>query len=411
MTISTYNTQNKIWNAQFKHIAVITVMFNLGQFMMNTLVPKYTDSLGASAAIIGVVSSIFAISSLGIRPVSGPAMDYFQKNRMLSLALGLIVLAFIGYGFSNNVALVIVSRLIHGMGIGMAAPLSMAMASSALPEGKLASGLGIFSLSQAVASAIGPTIGLTLSDSIGYSATFFIVAAFVFISFLLTLRLKSNEPPKNTGFKIQLNRIFVPEVIVPTVVTVFITIAFSSINFFIVIYGGLRGITNIGLYFTAYAVALLASRPISGKIADKYGVDKAIIPGFVLFGLSFILISFADTIYVFLAAGIISAFGYGICQPLLMTLCMQLVPENKRGAASNTIYIGTDSGYILGPTLSGFIITAVTTKTGSEISGYEMMYLVMILPVAVALGIFLLSRKRLNKKLRKDFGSSNDQAA
>ena len=142
MTISTDNTQNKIWNAQFKHIAVITVMFNLGQFMMNTLVPKYTDSLGASAAIIGVVSSIFAISSLGIRPVSGPAMDYFQKNRMLSLALGLIVLAFIGYGFSNNVALVIVSRLVHGMGIGMAAPLSMAMASSALPEGKLASGLG-----------------------------------------------------------------------------------------------------------------------------------------------------------------------------------------------------------------------------------------------------------------------------
>ena len=84
---------------------------------------------------------------------------------------------------------------------------------------------------------------------------------------------------------------------------------------------------------------------------------------------------------------------------------------NKRGAASNTIYIGTDSGYILGPTLAGFIITAVTTKTGSEISGYQMMYLVMILPVAVALGIFLLSRKRLNKKLGKDLESSDENQA
>ncbi len=407
MTISKETTKEKIWNAKFTRIAIITVMFNMGQFMMNTLVPKYTDSLGATAAIVGVVSSMFAITSLGIRPVSGPAMDYFKKNRLLSLALGLIILAFIGYGISNNVTLVIVSRLIHGMGIGVAAPLSMAMASSALPESKLASGLGIFSLSQAISTAIGPTVGLALSGAVGYSATFFIVAAFVFISFLLSFQLKSNAPPKKSKFKIQIKRIIVPEVILPAVITMFITIAFSSINFFIVIYGGLRGVANIGLYFTAYAIALLVSRPISGKIADKYGADKAIIPGLVLFGLSFVLISFADTLVMFLIAGVVSAFGYGICSPLLMTLCIQLVPKNKRGAASNTNYIGTDTGYILGPTLAGLIITAVNTNTDNQIPGYELMYLVMIIPVTIALVILILSRKKLREKLKKNLGPDN----
>lgn len=391
------NNVDKIWNSKFTRVAIITVMFNMGQFMMNTLVPKYTDSLGASAAVVGIVASIFAITSLGIRPVSGPAMDYFKKNKLLSLALGLIVLAFIGYSFSKSVALVIISRLIHGMGIGIAAPLSMAMASSALPESKLASGLGIFSLSQAISTAIGPMIALSLSGTIGYSATFLIVAAFVFISFLLSFQLKSNAHPKKSKFRIQLKRIIVPEVLIPAVITMFITIAFSSINFFIVIYGGLRGIANIGLYFTAYAISLLVSRPISGKAADKYGADKAIIPGLVIFGLSFILISSADTLYMFIIAGVASAFGYGICIPLLMTLCMQLVPKNKRGAASNTSYIGTDAGYIVGPTLAGFIITRVKINIGNEIAGYAIMYLLMIIPVAIALIILIMSRSKLYK--------------
>jgi MFS family permease len=88
------------------------------------------------------------------------------------------------------------------------------------------------------------------------------------------------------------------------------------------------------------------SRPISGKLADKFGVDKAIIPGFLLFGISFVLISSANTIYMFLLAGVVSAFGYGICIPLLMTLCIRLAPLTSAGRPSNTSYIGTDAGYI-----------------------------------------------------------------
>jgi MFS family permease len=392
-------SNEKIWNSKFTRIAIITTMFNISHFMMNTLVPKYTHSLGATAALVGVVSSMFAVMSLGIRPFSGPAMDYYKKNRLMSLAIGLVVLGFIGYGISKNIGLIIFSRLVHGMGIGVAAPLSMAMASSALPESKLASGLGIFTLGQAVATAIGPYIGLKLSGAIGYNTTFLIVAAFAFMCFLLTLTLKSSALPKKSKFKIQPKRIIVPEIILPAIVTSLITIAYSSISFFIIIYGGLRGIADIGLYFTAYAVALVVSRPVSGKIADRYGADKIIIPGLLLFGLSFFLISTARTLGMFLIAGIISAFGYGICIPLLMTICMQLVPAAKRGAASNTNYIGLDTGYIAGPILAGFVITGVNMRAGNELAGYETMYLAMIIPVLAALTIFLLNRKKLKRKL------------
>ena len=393
--------EDKIWNIKFVRITIINFLLSMGQFMMNTLIPKFADSLGASATIVGIVSGMFAITALGIRPIAGPAMDYFKKNRLLTLSVSLIVIAFIGYGFSHSVTLIIISRLIHGLGIGVAVPLSMAMASNSLPESKMASGLSIFSLGNALATAIGPSIGLKLTDLLNYNMTFFIVAAILGVCLLLTLQLKSNAQVRETPFKIQLNRVFVPAVLVPAIITFFVAIAYSSITYFIVIYGrDIRQIDNIGLYFTSYAIFLLVSRPISGFITDKYGIDKTIIPGLLLFAVSFIMISFSKTLTMFLIAGAISAFGYGICIPLIMTLCMQLVPPRQRGAASNTNFIGMDSGYLIGPLLSGLVITGIQTSTGSEASGYATMYQVMIIPIVIALVIFLLTKKKIVARLK-----------
>ena len=127
------------------------------------------------------------------------------------------------------------------------------------------------------------------------------------------------------------------------------TMAYSSINFFMAIYGGSRGIEDIGLFFTVYAVCLFISRPLGGRIADRYGSDKVIIPGIALFALSFVLISFSKTLPMFLLDGAVCAFGYGICMPTLQALSMSIVPKERRGAAGNTNYIGIDLGSMIGP--------------------------------------------------------------
>jgi MFS family permease len=286
--------ENKIWNAKFVRITIINFLLSMGQFMINTLLPKYADSLGASATVVGVVSGMFAVTALGIRPIAGPAMDYFQKNKLMRLSVGLIVIAFIGYGLSKSVFLIIISRLVHGLGVGVAIPLSMAMASNALPREKMASGMSIFSLGNAVGTAVGPAIGLKLMQLVGYNITFFVVAGILGVCFIITLLLTSGGHPHEQPFRIQLNRIIVPDVIVPAILMFFIAISYSSITYFLVIYGGLRGVENIGLYFTAYAVFLLVSRPVSGRIADKYGLDKTIIPGLLMFAASFILIGYPN---------------------------------------------------------------------------------------------------------------------
>ena len=281
-----------------------------------------------------------------------------------------------------------VGRLLHGIGMGFLAPLSLALASDALPESRIASGIGVFSLGQAIVTAIGPMLGLELVQAYGYSATFFISAMGTSIVLVLSLRLKTKAPERNKTFKISLYNIIAPEVIVPTVIMFFLAGAFSCINSFILIYGGALDVDEIGLF----------TRPISGKLSEKYGLSTTIIPGILIFALSFIVISYSRSLPMFIVAGAISACGYGICQPSIQTLCMKLVSSDRRGVAGNTNYIGVDMGYLITPSLAGFIVSVVENNGGSEVAGYAMMYQVMTIPILIALAIFLLYRKSLKEK-------------
>lgn len=390
----------KIWSKDFLMIFIVSFVMSMGQFMMNTLLPKYVDSLGGSATVVGMVAGIFAVTALGIRPIAGPAMDYFKKNRMLSLSLGLITVSFVVYGFSGSIPTLVAARLIHGIGIGMSAPLSLALVSNILPPGKMASGLGIFSLGSVIATAVGPTIGLKLAAMIGYNYTFFVCTGLMAISFFLTLFVRADKPFRTGGFKISLNQIIAPEAILPTLVIFFQILSFSTINAFIAIYGGLVGIEEIGLYFFANAVCLVFIRPFSGRIADKLGLDKLIIPGLVIFAGALVLTSFCRSLPMFILAGVVTALGFGISEPLIQTMNMQLVPRERRGAAGNTNFMGIDIGFLIGPTVAGAIITGVQKASGSALLGYSTMYKIMVLPTAVALVLFLVTRKKLLARIK-----------
>jgi MFS family permease len=279
--------------------------------------------------------------------------------------------------------------------------LTLALVSNILPSGKMASGLGIFSLGSTVSMAVGPSIGLSLAAVIGYNVTFFMCTGLMFCCFLLSLMLKSDITVRSARFKISLRRIIAPEVLLPTLLLFFLIIAYSGISSFIAIYGGLCGIQNIGLFFTANAVCMIAVRPISGRFADKYGVDKIVLPGFFVYIAALILISFSRTLPMFILSGVVTAVGFGITEPIIQTMNMQLVPKERRGAAGNTNFIGIDVGFLIGPTLAGLVIIAVQHGTVNELQGYSVMYRLMVIPVIAAIVVFALNRKKLMARIRK----------
>ena len=384
-----------IWTKAFIRIFILIVIMSMCQFIASTLLPKHVEQMGAPASVIGVVAGMFAITAIAIRPVVGPATGCFRKERLLVMDIAIIMTAFLIYGFSESIPVVMAGRLLHGIGMGFLAPVTLFLASNALPESKMASGIGVYTLGQAASTAIGPSVGLALSDAFGYNATFFLSAGMLFTAMVFAMATAMEEPSGSGVFRISLREVVDREVALPAVIMFFLNGAYACISSFLVVFGGLGGVKNIGLYFTAYAVSVFVSRPLSGRIADKYGMDRTLVPGFVLFAVSFLLVSLSRSLPMFILSGVVSAFGFGVCQPGIQALAMKLVPQGRRGIAGNTLYLGVDAGFLLMPALAGMLVTFVQDRTGSALLGYQAMYQVMILPILAALAVFLLGRKQM----------------
>lgn len=388
------NIESKMWNITFINILVVNFCHQMGQQMMNTLVPKYANALGANAYTVGLLSSVFAISSLLIRPVSTPAFDSFSKKKLLIASIFGIFIVFTMYGLSKSVYMIMAARLLHGICIGCVAPLSLAIASDALPDSKMGRGIGVFSLCQAIGQAVGPNMGLSLSQTIGYSYTFFIGAAIMLIATILSLFLKDMNKPREP-YRIAWDKIIEKDALHPAVLLFLTMLPYTCISSYIAIYGGLLGVERIGLYFTVYAVFLLLTRPLGGALIDKYGYKRVLVPSMLCFAASFLIIGSSKNLTGFLIAAAVNAFGYGVIYPSMQSLAMSCTAKNRRGAAGSTSFLGADLSMLVGPALAGLLVDSVNKSTGTPVKGYSVMYFVMIIPIIIGIFYFLIFNKKI----------------
>ena len=222
------------------------------------------------ACIVGIVVGAFAITALLIRPFAGPAFDSFSRKRLLMIAQGINAVAFVLYGIVGSVPAFIAVRLLHGIGIGCSGPLAMSLVSEYLPLGKFATGISVYSLAQTFAQVIGPGTGLWLIDVIGFQGTYLIAAALLIASVASISRVVE-IPRERPPYQLKLGRMFAREAVDKALVIMLFAVAFGGTTSYLVLYGTKLGIDNLGLYFVVYALCLLVTRPLYGRLADTFG--------------------------------------------------------------------------------------------------------------------------------------------
>ncbi len=395
------DVKESIWNRAFIIILIVNFCHQMGQQMMNTLVPKYADALGSSAYLVGLIGTAFGVSSLVARPFTSPAFDSFSKKKLLILSLAGICAVFTCYGLSRNYSMLITARLFHGAFVGCVAPLSLAIAGDSLPEKSMGSGIGIFSLCQAVGQAVGPNLGLKLSKTIGFPKTFFLGAGIMLAAVVLAFFV-IEQPGERDVYRITLDKIIEKDSLHPAVLMFCIMIAYTCIGSYLAIFGDLLGIENIGLYFTVYAVFLLVSRPLSGKLIDKYGYGKVLVPGLLCFAISFVIIGLSRELTGFLIAATVNAFGYGVCFPAIQSLGMRCASRNRRGAAASTSFLGSDCSMLVGPVLAGLVVDGISKTDLGKVQGFSVMFCIMTIPIIAGLVYFLIFQKKIQANIEKN---------
>lgn len=379
-----------IWSPAFAALLCMNFLMAMGQTTASTVLPLYMRDLGAATSMVGFVSGAFAVTAILVRPFAGPAFDSFSKKRLLMIAMALICVAMASYAVARSVPAVIAGRLVHGLGMGCTGPLGMAMASETLPRERMSSGIGIYTLAHASAQAVGPAFGIWLSGFMGFSATFLVTTGCMVGAFAVVgLFVHDVDPVPRPPYRLSLGRAFDKRAVPLAAVIMLLVTSFACVGSFNAIYGGLRGVQGIGLYFTVYAGCLLITRPLFGRLADRLGTTTLVIPGCLCFAASFVLLSRAQTLPDFLLAAAVGACGFGVVTPLLQSEVFRRVGEERRGSAANTNYLGIDLGQLLGPWLGGHAVEALEAAGAPEVDAYADLWLVMLAPIAAGLAVYL----------------------
>lgn len=373
-----------LWTKSFILISIANLLMFCGfQILLPTL-PIYAKTLGGSDAALGWLIGSSTVASLLIRPISGMVMDKAGRKGILIGGICIIILVTMTYGWLPTVGVIIAARFIHGVGWAMASTASSTIASDKIPKNRFGEGMGFFSLSSSLSIAIAPSVGLTLLNKQSFSSIIVLSSGLSIAVLFLSIFLKGEKTPKaNESIK---PAPYEKSSVLPSVVMFFTSATYGSLTSFLSLYALDKGISNIGMFFTIYAIFLLVLRPIYGKLTDRFGFHVVVFPGLVLVAAAMILLSMADTMFMFLVIAAIYGMGFSGLQSSLQTMAVINAPKERIGAANATFFTGFDGGIGFGSVIGGILAAAF---------GYGKMYMSLsILVVISAVMYFVVSIRK-----------------
>lgn len=365
------NRKERIWTKSFIIILTLNLIATTSTFIVMATFPLYIQSVGGNRFMAGLVTGAFTFSSFFARPFFGNLVDHKGRKAILYLGNMIVLAVVFGYSFFPYIAVLFSLRIIQGIGFSAVSTASSTIVSDLVPPTRRFEGIGFYGISSTLAMAIGPALGLYIVEHYNYSILYILTGLIVCLVFGLTLLLfhytqqykvnnadRTAERIDNPAITQKTNYrpvIFEKTAIIPSLVFFFIAITSSSIVTFFPSYALSLGVKNVGLFFVFYSGSMLITRPTTGRIADRVGPTKVLLPGMLFLIIAFLLLAKVSSLSSFLFAGIFYGLGLGSVQPVLNSLVIALAPAERRGAANATFLAANDIGLGTGAILWGII--------------------------------------------------------
>ncbi|MED3761674.1 MFS transporter [Peribacillus frigoritolerans] len=367
-------SRTRLWTKDFVIVSSINFFITLIFYLlMVTLAIYAVNELGASTSEAGLISGIFIIGTLIGRLFIGRFIDSIGRKKTLFIGLIFFTLTTILYFVDLGIGFLLVNRLIHGMAMGMASTATGTIVAQIIPPTRKGEGIGYYSMSATLATAIGPFIGLFMAQHTSFQIIFSFCLALGVISlitafFLYVPALKvTAKVMESKGFK--LSNFIEPKALPISIITLLLAFCYSSVLSFISFYAIEIDLVNTAsFFFVVYAVAVLISRPFSGPLMDRKGSNFIMYPAFIIFGFGLLLLSMTTNSFTLLAAGFLIGLGFGNMQSSSQAIAVKLTPPHRMGMATSTFFIMLDAGLGFGPYILGFII---------PVTGYSTLYVIL----------------------------------
>ena len=427
----------RLWNRNYCKVMAANFALFFAFYVLTPLLPLYlSEHFGATKDVIGLVLSGYTITALISRPFSGYLVDTFPRKTVLMISFAVFAIFFAGYLAASTLLLFTIVRTLHGAPFGTLTVANATVAIDVLPSSRRTEGIGFYGLSNNLAMAIGPTVGIWLYQLTGsFDLLFWLALAVAVGGWMVDKTVKTHPQPLPLGrgedtpsnlsgslslscvplvasdlrssgrgrgerLCVSLDRFFLLRGWLLGLNMVAFGFCFGVLSNYLAIYSketlGITGGT--GTYFMLCSVGLMLSRLQGsralrqGRVTHNAATGMCIsLIGYTLFILVptlaqqfSILNSECSILFAYYGSAILIGLGNGHMWPAFQNMTICVAPNSQRGTANSTILVSWDAGMGLGILIGGII---------AEHMGYAAAFWMVALVNAMGVATFFCKTK------------------
>lgn len=352
--------KDRLWSKAFTMLVIANLFVFMSFQMLLPTLPPYIKSLGASGFEIGLVTTMFSIGAVIIRPLIGFLLEFSSRKILVLIGGASLLIMTITYPLTQIVMLLLLIRLLHGVMWGWSTTVNGTAAVDIVPNSRIGEGMGYFGLSMTVGMIIAPSLGIYIYQNFNFSVIIIVSAILGTIAFILLSLVEYKTPEDVKALSRQDVKFSFSDSLIeksswyPAFVTLLATFGYGTIVTFIVIFAEERNINEIFLYYLANAVMATVIRPITGRWFDRNGPKGLVIYCSIATFIAMWTLSLSTNWVGIVLAGMLFGAGYGSLMPALQAWVLAKTPKIRRGVANGMFYSAID----LGIGLSGLIFGA-----------------------------------------------------
>ena len=394
--------RERLWNRNYCKVMVANFTLFFAFYVLTPLLPLYlSEHFGATKDVIGLVLSGYTITALLFRPFSGYVVDAFPRKAVLMISFGAFAIFFAGYLAASTLLLFTIVRTLHGGPFGALTVSNSTVAIDVLPSSRRTEGIGYYGLSNNLAMAIAPTIGIFIYQyTQSFELLFWLALVVACAGWIVdaTVRLDAKAIVKNKS-KFSWDRFFLVRGWLLGLNMVAFGFSFGVLSNYLAIYGkeelGITGGT--GTYFMLCSVGLILSRLQGGRTLRKGRLTHNAGEGMVISLIGYTIFILLPTVSSLLTphssllenigyygSALLIGLGNGHMWPAFQNMTINVARNKQRGTANSTILISWDIGMGLGILVGGVV---------AELLGYTAAFWTVVAVNAAGVLLFFLATK------------------
>ncbi|MGC2400566.1 MAG: DHA2 family efflux MFS transporter permease subunit [Acidobacteriaceae bacterium] len=175
-------------------VTLATFMEVLDTSIANVALPHMAGTLGASQEEATWVLTSYLVSSAIVLPISGWLSTRYGRKRFYMTCVVLFTVCSLFCGLAPSLPILILARVLQGLGGGGLAPSEQAILADTFPVEQRGQAFAVYGMAVVAAPAIGPTLGGWITDNFNWHWIFFINLPIGILSLFLSNRMVEDPP-------------------------------------------------------------------------------------------------------------------------------------------------------------------------------------------------------------------------